>query len=127
MIHSIGLPTKAAHLRLLVNPVSIERTPRRCSRDMLQVYVRGMLAMTVATCGGPAWVDGVIADLERRTNKGTIASGTYTYVPQFPRPDVLRQVNDYLAGKGITLEIQPHASDDGTFMAWVQYDRQVRH
>ena len=126
MSTEIGLPTRAAHLRLWVNPIAIERTPGRMRREWFTVYVNGRPA-EAARHASPTWVDRIIGDLERRTDHGTIAPGTYVELDQYPRPDALRRANEELAARGISLEIQPHFDDSGLLRAWIQYQHHEFH
>jgi hypothetical protein len=117
-----GMPTHVSFLRVLINDAFVERTPITFSRDSLTLHVNQRFGKPEAA-KARTWVEQMIDDLERRTCKGAIAPGTFLQVNHYPRPQVLREVEAQLAEKGIKLEISPLASEDGTMMAWIEYDR----
>lgn len=124
---SIGIPTNAAHLRVVINPNRFERTPRRLDRSSFHLYINGAYGWQPESDSPPAahdWVDNLVIDLARRTCNGTIAKGTYRYINHYPTPSALHAANERLAVQGIKMDINPCASEDGTIMVWVEYTRQ---
>lgn len=135
LVATIGEPTGVKHLRVLVNPIAIERTARRCGPDELIVYTNTRLDPVVHTTlakhaaadksNDPlAWVDDMAAELARRTSSGTISKGTNQYINFYPTPGVLAAANERLATQGIRMEINPFANEDGQINVWIEYTRQ---
>lgn len=133
-VATIGEPTGVKHLRVLVNPVAIERTARRCGPDELIVYINTRFDPVVHTAlakhaaadksNDPlAWVDEMAAELARRTCSGTISKGTNQSISFYPRPNVLAAANERLAAQGIRMEISPVADEGGRINVWVEYTR----
>jgi hypothetical protein len=124
-VATIGIPTSVPHLRVVINPSRIERTPRRCERNSFHLYINEAFGWKPETAQ-PAhdWVDQFAIDLARRTCNGTIAKGTYRYINHYPTPSALHAANERLAAQGIKMDINPSASEDGTIMVWVEYTRQ---
>ncbi|MBX3137884.1 hypothetical protein KF707_16785 [Candidatus Obscuribacterales bacterium] len=134
-VATIGEPTGVKHLRVLVNPVAIERSARRCGPDELIVYINTRFDPVVHTALAKhaasgkstdplAWVDDMAAELARRTCSGTISKGTNQYINFYPTPGVLAAANERLAAQGIRMEINPYANDDGQINVWIEYTRQ---
>ncbi len=124
-VATIGMPTSVAHLRVVVNPNRIERTPRRLDRSSFHLYINEAFGWQPETAQSTNdWVDTLAVDLARRTCSGTIAKGTYRYINHYPTPSALHEANERLAAQGIKMDINPCASEDGTIMVWVEYTRQ---
>lgn len=119
---AIGIPTHAAHLRVVINPNQIERTASSCDRASLRLIVNTEFGKP-QSAKARTWLEELVDDLARRTCRGTIAKGTYRYINHYPAPSVLAAANELLASKGIKMEINPYASEDGTMMVWMEYTR----
>lgn len=133
-VATVGEPTGVKHLRVITNPVAVERTAPRCAPDELLVYISTRHDPVVHTTlakhtartkpdDALAWVDDMIVELAQRTCDGTISKGTNQSISFYPRPNVLAAANERLAAQGIRMEINPVADEGGRINVWVEYTR----